>query len=119
MELLIYYLDESGTPEILAWKMETGKEAVLLAEDICRRGILVPDEGKLIPAHRITMVRFTVQEGAESQEGAKEQKGTTISSIRVPLERFAFDLKSMSAELAQLVKSANCSRNWLTNWREY
>ena len=98
MEIWIYYLDENGTAQILVWEAETQNEALFLADDVCRKGALVPNEGKLIPSHRIMVVRFMGEEKTGNQEEAKEQKDITTNSTRVSLERFAFDLKSMSAE---------------------
>lgn len=65
----IVYLDEDGTRKIESWARGSVNEALLLADDACRKGILIDNDNSatVIPSHRILKVICT----GERNEPAK------------------------------------------------
>lgn len=73
MNVQIFYHNPEGAVQIETWECATNAEALWLADDVCRKGLLIEAEDvKLIPAHRVVMVSF-VKDAANTESPRRKE----------------------------------------------
>jgi len=85
MDVKILYLNATGDVQVEVWECASNAEALFLADDICRKGLLirVGPEVRMIPPHRVAMVTFTEGgENSEPPERKKNELGLLLSKWR-------------------------------------
>jgi len=75
MNVQIFYLSPDGNVQIETWECKTNTEALLLADDVCRKGLLIEGlDVTLIPSHRVMMVTFAKDEASAELPKRKENE---------------------------------------------
>jgi len=113
MNVQIFYRNPDDMVQVETWECATNTEALLLADDVCRKGLLIEaDDVKLIPAHRVAMVSFVKDEGStelpkrkENELGLLLRKWRTIAGEPCPvgkkcslLPRLVDDLEKLAGQ---------------------
>lgn len=84
MNVQIFYRNPDGAVQVETWECTTNSEALWLADDVCRKGLLIEAEDiKLIPAHQVVMVSFQRGEvNAAPPKRKKDELGTLLRKWR-------------------------------------
>ena len=113
MNVQIFYHNPDGAVQVETWECATNTEALFLAGDVCRKGLLIRAglEVHVIPSHRVMMVSFVKDEASTEPPKRKEyelglllRKWRTIAGEPCPVGKKCVLLPRLVDDLEKLVK---------------